>query len=273
MLKHLSFALAAAVALAATVAPARAQVFTSMEDLVQIEVIQGGMDAQGAYVTALRLTLAEGWKTYWRVPGEAGIAPRFDWKGSRNIGDIAISWPTPDVFVLYGLQSIGYSNELVLPLAVTPARPGQAVRLRGEMEIGMCKDVCIPGTLAFDQTLDPDAASNPAIEAALERQPLSGQQAGVRSATCKLSPADGGMRLTARITMPSAGAPEEAVIEPGSSMIWASPAQTSRRGNVLTISSDLAHVSQPSFALDRSQVRITVLGKRRAVDIQGCTAG
>lgn len=250
-----------------------AQAQSSMDDLVRIEVLDGGMTPQGTYMTALRLVLSDGWKTYWRAPGDAGIPPQFNWRNSRNVGDMAITWPTPHVFNQNGLQTIGYKNQLVLPVEITPKKPGQPVHLRGEVEIGLCKDVCIPGTLSVDHQLNADAARNPVIAAAMALRPYSESEAGVHAATCRLSPIDGGMRIEARVTMPSAGGEEVAVIEPGNSQIWASQTETRREGNVLIAASDLIHVQKGTYALDRSAVRITVLGQKHSVDIQGCLPG
>jgi DsbC/DsbD-like thiol-disulfide interchange protein len=251
--------------------PANAQ--SGMENVVGIDILDGGRTAQGTYLAAVRLTLSDGWKTYWRAPGDAGIPPQFDWRGSRNLGDVSIIWPTPTVFVQNGMQSIGYHHQLVLPVEITPATPGAPVHLRGQVEIGLCKDVCIPGTLTFDHEMDLTADRNPAIAAALAQRPYSSTEAKVQSATCRLSPIEGGLRIDAQITMPSAGGAEVAVIEPGDTRIWASEAKTTRKGNVLTASSDLIHVDGQSYALDRSAVRITVLGRDHAVDILGCTPG
>lgn len=252
--------------------PANAQ--SGLDDIVRIEVLDGGLTTRGTHQAALRLTLSDGWKTYWRMPGDSGIPPQFDWSRSRNVESASISWPTPEVFNLSGLRTIGYQNELVLPVEITAAKPGQPVHLKGVIEFGICSDICVPARLKFSRTLDPGSPRNPTIVAALAARPFSASEAGVRAATCSLSPSsDGGMRLEARITMPSAGGDEVTVIEPGNPQIWASQTTTTRRGNVLTASSELVHVSGTSFALDRSKVRITVLGRRHAVDILGCTPG
>src|SRR5690606_15708570 len=31
------------------------------------------------FLAGIEMRLADGWKTYWRRPGDSGIAPRFDW--------------------------------------------------------------------------------------------------------------------------------------------------------------------------------------------------
>jgi len=253
--------------------PAAAAEAASLNDLVRIEVLDGGPTKRGTYLAALRLTLSDGWKTYWRAPGEAGIPPSFDWKGSRNLGDVEITWPAPEVFEANGLRTIGYTHQLVLPVEVTPAKPGQPVRLKGTMEFGLCSDVCIPGELDFDHQIDTKAGRNPAIVAALAARPYSAHEAGVQGATCRLSPGRDGLKVEARITMPSAGGTEIAVIEAGAPGIWATETETHRQGDTLIASSELMSDSGGAFALNRSTLRITVLGSSHSVDIRGCDAG
>lgn len=36
-----------------------------------------------------------GWHGYWRTPGDAGIAPIFDWSRSGNVASASVSWPAP----------------------------------------------------------------------------------------------------------------------------------------------------------------------------------
>jgi hypothetical protein len=240
---------------------------------IRIDVLDGGMTAHGTYVAALRLSLSDGWKTYWRAPGDAGIPPSFDWGGSRNVGAVAITWPTPQVFDQDGLRTIGYSHELVLPVEITPARADRPVRLKGSVDLGVCKDICVPGRLRFDHRVDAGASRNPAIAAALAQRPFSATEAGVRAATCRLTPTADGMRIEARIDMPSAGGPEVAVIETGNPALWASETRTGRSGGILTASAELVAEDGGGVALDRSALRFTVLGRNHAVDIRGCTPG
>ena len=256
---------------AAAVFPAHAQ--SGLDKIVRMEVLDGGPTARGTYMAALQLTLSDGWKTYWRAPGDAGIPPEFDWRGSHNLAGMSMTWPSPEVFDQNGMTSVGYTHQLVLPVEITPVRAGDPVHLRGEMLFGICKDVCIPGELSFDHQLDPEADRNPTIAAALAQRPYSPSEAGVRGATCRISPTQGGLRIEAQITMPPAGGREFTVIEPGNPLVWASEATTTRRGDQLIAVSELVHVDKGSYALDRSDIRITVLGRNHSVDIRGCDPG
>lgn len=243
------------------------------KDVAQLDILDGGMTSRGTYLGALRLTLADGWKTYWRAPGDAGIPPQFDWRGSKNVGEVSITWPTPEVLDQGGLRSIGYTDQMVLPVEITPKNAAEPVRLRGNMGFGVCREVCIPGDLDFDHTLDAGASRNPAIAAAMANRPYSATEAGVTSAQCRLTPTQSGVRIEARIAMPSAGGEEVAVFEPGDPSIWASAAQTQRQGGTLTATSEFVGEADGPMTLDRSEIRITVLGAKHAVDIQGCTPG
>jgi DsbC/DsbD-like thiol-disulfide interchange protein len=246
---------------------------TTLDDLVRVAVLDGGLTKRSTYMAALDLTLSDGWKTYWRAPGDAGIPPTFDWSRADNVAAVNYVWPTPHVFDQGGVQSIGYKSRLVLPVEITPKDPSRPVILRGTIDIGLCKDVCIPGTLLVNHSLDADATRNPTIAAALADRPYTRAEAGVVSATCHLSPINDGMRIEARITMPTAGGTEVAVIEPGSALVWASQTEAWRDGDVLMAASELVPVRSGPFALDRSAVRITVLGAHHSVDIVGCTPG
>lgn len=251
--------------------PARAQ--GGIDELVRIEVIDGGRTADGRYLAGLRIVLADGWKTYWRAPGEAGIPPQLSWNGSRNVGAVDITWPTPLVFDQSGIRTIGYKDELVLPLTITPDNDGKPVRLAGEIDFGICSDVCVPAYLSFDHQIDRQAGRNPAIAAALAQRPYSADEAKVANAACLLEPTADGIEIEARIDMPSAGGTEIAVIETGNPELWVLNTESRRSGGAITASGLIEGFGGGSMVLDRSQIRITVLGQSYAVDIRGCAAG
>jgi DsbC/DsbD-like thiol-disulfide interchange protein len=271
MVDMLKLVLSYVIALFAAAAPLTAQ---DRLQPVEARILPGWVMADGARMIGLDIRLAPGWKTYWRAPGDAGIPPTFDWSGSRNLGAAEISWPAPRVFVLNGMRSFGYDTRLVLPVKISPHRPGTPIEVALAVDMGVCSDVCVPYQMSLSATLD-DATTRPtpAIASALAQQPYSEQEAGVSGATCRIEPIRDGLRIEARVQMPSAGGPEIMVIEPGLPDIWVSEAETRRHGSEVIAVSDLVHLSGTPFALDRSAVRMTVIGQRHAVDILGCSAG
>jgi DsbC/DsbD-like thiol-disulfide interchange protein len=243
-------------------------------DVIAGEILPGWRLADGSHMAGLRLTLAPGWKTYWRAPGDAGIPPRFDWNGSQNLRAVEIAWPVPQIFDQNGMRSIVYADEVVLPLHVHPLRAGAPVRLDAEIELGVCEDICIPAALDVGGLLPADVSRpDPAIAAALAARPLSAAEAGVRRVACSVAPGARGLRLTAEIEMPRAGRTAAAVIETGDPEVWVSEPDLDRvSSDRLAATSVLEHMEGGAFALDRGALRITLLGAGVAVDIQGCPA-
>ena len=245
----------------------------TFDNIARLDVLPGWRTPSGTHMAGLRVTLAPGWKTYWRAPGDAGIPPQFSWAGSDNIAAATFHWPTPEVISQNDLSAIGYHDGVVLPLEIQPAEPGKPVTLAGEVVIGVCEEVCVPVTLSFNSALPPEGRRDGAITAALLNQPMPAGEAGVRGATCTVVPHGDGLALTATVDMPEIAGGETVVIETGDPQVWVSPADVTRAGDSLRATVDMVHVTAGSFALDRSAVRITVLGGEMAVDIQGCTGG
>lgn len=264
------FAALAAICMAlAAPAPARANPYS---ELVRVELLPGWRRADGEHIAALHLTLAEGWKTYWRAPGDAGIPPLFDWSQSRNLRAAMPVWPTPVVFSQNGMRSIGYKRDLVLPLRVTPDRAGREIRLDARLQIGICNDICVPVDLTVTGALPDGGRPDPRIVSALADIPVPAAEAGVRVTGCTLSPTPDGLRLTARVAMPQAGRAEALVIETADPEVWVAEPRLSRESGTLVAETELMHIDGGAFALDRSGLRLTVLGRGQAVDIRGCPA-
>ena len=225
-------------------------------------------------MAALRLELAPGWKTYWRAPGEAGIPPRIDWSGSRNVEAVEIIWPTPELTMTSGYRTIGYTNDLVLPVRLTPKRPGAAMVLAADLEIGICREVCVPVEAKARRDIPPGAGRrDPRIAAALAMRPYTAAEAGVGRVTCRVAPASGGLTLVTEIEMPRRGAQELVVVETSNPDLWVAQGDTARKGDMLRAETEIQHVEGRGVLLDRGALRFTVLSTGDAVDIRGCTGG
>jgi DsbC/DsbD-like thiol-disulfide interchange protein len=128
-----------------------------------------GEFAGETWTAGVQIDLAEGWKTYWRMPGESGIAPLFDWSGSRNVADVELRWPAPARYADASGETIGYAHRVVFPVTVRPADPSRPVELALRLDYAVCKDVCIPARVDLDQTLA-DSAAMSSVSAAIIRQ-------------------------------------------------------------------------------------------------------
>ncbi|MGR3660012.1 MAG: protein-disulfide reductase DsbD domain-containing protein [Paracoccaceae bacterium] len=274
MLKKRIQNILAVLALAVLPVTVWAQNTVSIDDVAQIEILPGWQTEDGRHMAAIHIQLLPGWKTYWRAPGESGIPPRFDWSGSRNLQSVRFMWPTPEVFYLNGTRTIGYQGDVVIPMELTRNNPGKgSIKLRGEMELGVCKDVCIPVSASFKADLGMATTPDPTIRASLRNRPATAKEAGVGRVTCKIEPISDGLRLTAQIEIARMGAKEVAVVELSDQTIWISQATSERKGRYLVAVAEMVPPSGTPFLLNRSDVRFTIFGDRGAVDIRGCTAG
>lgn len=261
-----------ALALSALLALPTAATALSPEDVVTAGVLTGWETADGTHMAALHLRLAPEWKTYWRAPGDAGIPPLFDWSGSQNLSSVRLHWPRPVVFSLNGMDTIGYHDELVLPIEVTPADPSRPVVLNLRMDMGVCNEICMPASVVVEAELVPPGASDLAIKAALADRPVAAGLAGVGTVECAVEPIQDGLRVTARMELPSQGASEKVVLEAGREGVWVSEAMTERQGQDLVAMAEMVPPEGAPFALDRSAMVLTVIGPDRAVEIRGCPA-
>jgi DsbC/DsbD-like thiol-disulfide interchange protein len=89
--------------------------------------------------------LQPGWKTYWRTPGDSGVPPRFDFSKSENVEAVTVLWPAPTKFDDgAGGHSLGYKNQIVLPLRIVAKNADKPVTLRAEINYAVCEKICIP---------------------------------------------------------------------------------------------------------------------------------
>ena len=129
-----------------------------------------------SYLAGVEITLAEGWKTYWRTPGDAGVPPQFDWAGSTNLATIKVGYPAPRRMQEPGAETIGYTSAVIFPVEVVPRDPAKPVDLELKLEFGVCREICIPAEAKLSLALPPSQLvgdASPALLAALERVPRS----------------------------------------------------------------------------------------------------
>jgi suppressor for copper-sensitivity B len=137
-------------------------------DQTQVRLISAvdGVGDRRSVTLGLQFRMKPGWKIYWRAPGDAGFPPNVDWGGSSNLGGAQLLWPAPHRFDVSGLSTIGYKDEVVLPIQAMLLQPGKPLSVTAKVDYLTCNDVCIPYTATFALDLPPTAAE-PSSEATL----------------------------------------------------------------------------------------------------------
>ncbi len=101
----------------------------------------------------VEVRLKRGWHTYWRYPGDAGVPPRFDFAGSQNVKSVDVLYPAPQPIPEQGLIAIGYTNDVIWPLAVEPKDRTKPVTLRLKLDYAVCEKLCVPAQGKAELTL------------------------------------------------------------------------------------------------------------------------
>lgn len=254
-------------------APSQAVVSTG-ESFVQVSLLPGRAEPDGARVVGLAVDIAPHWKTYWRNPGAAGIPPQFDWSRSRNLKSVEVFWPRPSFFDSFGLKTLGYSGQVIFPVRLVPTEPGQAMEIDLGIELGVCRDICVLEETAVQGRIEPGAPDSHGIELAAAEQavPRSGAEQGLSAATCRISGAGKKRRFDAELDFPGVLTDPVVILE-GPDLAWFTGVRTTAApgSGRLSVEAGLSLLDETAW-VSRSQVRMTVLAGDFAADIQGCSA-
>lgn len=127
----------------------------------------------------LTVELEKGWKTYWRSPGEGGIAPTIAWQGDPPAA--TWFWPVPQRFDVGGISTQGYHDRVTLPMVLKGPIPRQ---LAGTLTLSTCSNVCVLTDYPFslDLSAPNDAQFNHDFAQAMGQVPIaSGMVDSVRA--------------------------------------------------------------------------------------------
>jgi DsbC/DsbD-like thiol-disulfide interchange protein len=112
----------------------------------------------------IAVQLDPGWKTYWRTSGDSGVPPRFDFSKSENIEAVTVLWPAPTKFDDgAGGFSLGYHDQVVLPLRIVPKSNDKPVTLRASINYAVCEKICIPVEASTELTFASVASTEDSV--------------------------------------------------------------------------------------------------------------
>jgi DsbC/DsbD-like thiol-disulfide interchange protein len=140
------------------------------QGLVQARLVAEGTSLQRDQSgwLAVQLTMKPGWHTYWRNPGDSGLATTIKWGLPRGVTVGPTVWPRPERFFARSIVGYGYSADVALLTTVTlPARfASDRITIRASVSWLACSDICIPGSETLKLTL---SVSNTVPKADLEQ--------------------------------------------------------------------------------------------------------
>lgn len=116
---------------------------------------------------ALHIIHEEHWHTYWKNPGDSGLATAIRWHLPEGVTAGDILWPVPQAISIPPLVNYGYEGTIVLltdiQLPVDYAQP--VFTVQADVDWLVCKEICIPVEASFELTLAVAADSQLAEDA------------------------------------------------------------------------------------------------------------
>lgn len=113
----------------------------------------------------LHQRIAPHWHTYWRNPGDSGLATRLDWQLPAGAQAGPIQWPIPQHFDIGPVTNYGYADAVTLLTEVSlpsTLAVGSQVPIEVEANWLVCHELCIPQKARLGLSLPVVAADAPA---------------------------------------------------------------------------------------------------------------
>jgi DsbC/DsbD-like thiol-disulfide interchange protein len=165
-----------------------------------------GSRSGGVLLGGIAFQMQPGWKTYWRMPGDSGVPPRFDFSKSDNVEAVTVLWPAPMKFDDgAGGQSIGYKQQVVLPLRIVAKAADKPVTLRAAINYAVCDKLCIPVEANSELTFASVASTEDGtLSAALDTVPKPANIGDPNPVTIRDVKRDGKVNVMVDVTAPEA---------------------------------------------------------------------
>ena len=141
---------------------------------------QAVRDGETGLYAGVEVAMPEGWKTYWRAPGDAGgVPPYFDWQASENLASADVLYPAPHRLSDKTGDAVGYKGGVIFPVRLIPKDATKPVILHGKIEYGLCKDICIPAEADLKVVIPPNVGASAELTDTLARVPQKNPRSGV----------------------------------------------------------------------------------------------
>ena len=108
------------------------------------------IDGKPSLVAGVQLRMDPGWKTYWRNPGDSACRRASTSKAPRISNRPKLLYPAPHRIADANGTAIGYDDEVIFPVKITPEHEGEPVELKLAFEYGLCKNLCIPNEVSLE---------------------------------------------------------------------------------------------------------------------------
>ena len=111
--------------------------------LVSIIPSNGIFLVEDNYYFGVKIELQQGWKTYWKNPGDAGAPITIEFNDTSIEEKLKVLFPFPEKFTDHGVSTIGYEGQVIFPVRIQKNEIDK-INEKINLDYLVCKDICIP---------------------------------------------------------------------------------------------------------------------------------
>jgi DsbC/DsbD-like thiol-disulfide interchange protein len=156
----------------------------------------------GIVTAVIQIEPKPGWKTYWRYPGNAGMAPELDFSGSTNLKMKSASFPVPEIGEDEAGRFVGYHRPVSLVVELEKPDEKAPAKIDLKALVGICDTICLPFMAEFKLALDPTIPEGEEFSALMMAQAELPEKPRADFAIRSLMKSADGKSLVADVTIP-----------------------------------------------------------------------
>ena len=240
----------------------------------RIQLLKASDTNDGAYQYSLFIELKNNWKTYWKYPGNSGFKPKFQLLSSKNLKEFSVSWPVPEILYEGETKIYGFQKKLHLPIKVYPKNSGNDLNFDLRLDIGFCKDICIPETVYLKSIMAKPASKvqNEELLSYIKEVPIKLENPE-KYVSCKVEKDKGKLSLIARFNSKFFKGKrhiKDAIFNYRGEEIWFSNKNQKSEKGTQIFSITLNHITEKSIVLNKSKIEVTILTQDNGFILDGC---
>mgnify|MGYP003956012015 CR=1 FL=1 len=242
----------------------------------RIDFFNAWKKENGSHQYALFIDLNDGWKTYWKNPGESGFTPEFEILSTNNLKGFEVSWPIPDIFVENETTIYGFKEKLILPIIFYPQKIERPFEFHFKLKMGFCKDICIPRTFYFRNgtAMNSSKLQNNEILKFLSKVPIN-LQSSKKYVSCKVVRDGEKLQLISSFNpkfFKNENKIKDVIFSYQNKNIWFTEKTYELNEKIQNFSVILNNANNGKILLDRSKIELTLITHSKGFILEGCQA-
>lgn len=246
--------------------------FHTKDQFGDILIIDDFILEEDTTIFGISINLNEGWHSYWRHAGDIGLPTRVYFDYQPKLKGHKVFWPKPTVKDNNFGISLVYEENVTIPVLINVPREELPLSLMLNLELGVCKDICIPIKKRIKIDIDKPNRSLKVNDLWSVLAEIKKSQIKLNSKNfyCSIDMRQGNTFLDFNIKLPDEYSNSFAILEYDKDLIDIINIEEKIEGNSLIFSILLDQSQLSSFVISKSQFTLHVLSKKKQTSVFGC---